>query len=217
VFDIHNYAAFISAIIVFQLIPGPGTLAILHATARGGMGAGMGAVFGTLLGDLVYMTAAVSGLAALLAAQPELFSLVRWGGILLLCRIGWNLLRAAAANNHDDVPGAGDSWPALRQAFMVGLTNPKVVLFFMSFFPLFMTVGTGPGTLAIMMLHVSLICLLYQAGLVVIGNRLARRLSGMQRVCGYARRLTGIAMIGFGVRLAITGDGRSRACGNQIM
>jgi threonine/homoserine/homoserine lactone efflux protein len=202
-FDIHNYAAFIGAIIVFHLLPGPGTVAILHATARGGIGAGMGAVCGTLLGDLVYMTAAVSGLAALLVAQPELFSLVRWVGILMLCRIGWKLQRASVADTHDDVNVAGDGWTALRRAFMVGLTNPKVVLFFMSFFPLFMAAGTGPGTLVVMMLHVSLICLLYQTCLVMVGDRLARRLSGLQRLRGYARRLAGIALIGFGVRLAI--------------
>jgi leucine efflux protein len=201
-FDIHNYAAFISAIILFQLAPGSGTLAILHATARGGVGSGMGAVFGTLLGDLVYMVAAVSGLAALLAAQPELFSFVRWAGILFLCRFGWNLLRTVSTGDCDAAPEAGGYWTAFRRAFAVGLTNPKVVIFFLSFFPLFMTAGTRPGTLGVMMLHVTLISLVYQTFLVIVGDRLARQLSGMQRVCLYARRLAGIAMIGFGVRLA---------------
>ncbi|MBL8375646.1 LysE family transporter, partial [Accumulibacter sp.] len=63
-FEIQNYASFVAAIIVFQLIPGPGTLAILNATARNGIGAGLGAVVGTLLGDMVYMVAAIVGLAA---------------------------------------------------------------------------------------------------------------------------------------------------------
>jgi leucine efflux protein len=60
-FEIQNYASFVAAIIVFQLIPGPGTLAILNATARNGIGAGLGAVVGTLLGDMVYMVAAIVG------------------------------------------------------------------------------------------------------------------------------------------------------------
>ena len=45
-FDSQNYASFVAAIVVFQLLPGPGTLAILNATASGGIGAGIGAVAG---------------------------------------------------------------------------------------------------------------------------------------------------------------------------
>ncbi|TPQ37195.1 LysE family transporter, partial [Cupriavidus pinatubonensis] len=67
-FDIQNYYSFLLAILVFQLIPGPGTIAILNATARNGVAAGMGAVLGTLLGDLAFMVAAVAGLAAVMKA-----------------------------------------------------------------------------------------------------------------------------------------------------
>lgn len=73
-FDIQNYISFIAAILVFQLIPGPGTLAILNATARNGVKAGLGAVLGTLLADFLYMVAAVAGLAAIMQASPLLFN-----------------------------------------------------------------------------------------------------------------------------------------------
>ena len=73
-FDIQNYISFIAAILVFQLIPGPGTLAILNATARNGVKAGLGAVLGTLLADFLYMVAAVAGLAAVMQANPLLFN-----------------------------------------------------------------------------------------------------------------------------------------------
>ena len=52
-FGIEHYASFVLAIVLFQLIPGAGTLAILDATARRGMGAGTSAVIGTLVGDAV--------------------------------------------------------------------------------------------------------------------------------------------------------------------
>jgi len=204
--DIHNYPAFISAIIIFQLVPGPGTLAILNATARGGVAAGMGAVFGTLAGDLVYMTAAVTGLAALLAANPAIFSVVRWAGIVYLCRFGWNLMCAATNDDSSGAEGARGGWLAFRRAFAVGLTNPKVVVFFLSFFPLFMTAGTGPGTLGVMMLHVTLICMLYQISLVLVSDSVVRRLSERNRVGLLVRRLAGVALIGFGIKLAFNND-----------
>jgi threonine/homoserine/homoserine lactone efflux protein len=202
-FAIHNYTGFITAILLFQMVPGPGTLAILHATARGGVGAGMGAVAGTLAGDLVYMVAAVSGLAALLAANPALFSVVQWAGIAYLCRFGWGLLRGAASSDPGGATPDGGAWCSFRRAFAVGLSNPKVIMFFMALFPLFMSYATRPATLVVMMAHVTLICLLYQTCLVLVGKRTVRLFARKRRLRRVATRLSGAALIGFGVKLAL--------------
>lgn len=57
------------------------------------------------------------------------------------------------------IPGPGSHF---RQAFAVSLTNPKVMLFFVAFFPLFLRPGASLLTLGIMMLHVTVLSLLYQ-------------------------------------------------------
>ncbi|ACM20856.1 membrane protein, LysE superfamily [Geotalea daltonii FRC-32] len=205
-FEIHNYIGFITAILLFQLVPGPGTVAILNATARSGRLAGMGAVLGTLAGDLVYMVAAVSGLAALLTASPVLFSVVRLAGIAYLCRFGWTLLRSATTSNVQETCSVPSVRRSFHQAFVVGLTNPKVIIFFMSFFPLFMTSSTSSVTLVIMMAHVSLLCLVYQTLLVFVGDQLAKRLTGMEKVRRCTTRLAGAALIVFGIKLALESD-----------
>jgi leucine efflux protein len=201
--DIQNYPSFIGAILVFQLIPGPGTLAILNATARGGPRAGFGAVFGTLVGDFVYMLAAVLGLAAVLAAYPPVLKAAQWIGIAYLCWLGVRLLVARIAAS----PMAGGSRPTrrvhFRQALAVSLTNPKVAIFFMAFFPLFLRPGSAPGTLVAMMLHVTCIAFVYQAALVLVGNAAARRLARWPHARAVATRLAGVALLGFGARLAL--------------
>ena len=202
-FGIHLYGSFVAAILVFQAIPGPGTLAILDATARGGLGAGMGAVLGTLCGDFLYMLAAVLGLAAVLAAFPLAFAALRWFGIAYLLWIGWSLLRGASKGTAAETAGRLSGWIHFRRAFAVSLTNPKVIVFFMTFFPLFMAPGARSLTLAVMMAHVTLLSLLYQAGLVVVGNLLASRFARIPAVRALAARLAGIALIGFGIRLAL--------------
>lgn len=202
-FDIQHYASFIAAILIFQMLPGPGTLAILGASARGGIGAGMGVVFGTLSGDFVYMLAAVLGLAAILAATPALFAAMQWLGIAYLCWIGIKLLREPPAQDAAEEgarPGAGFYF---RRGFAVALTNPKAIMFFMAFFPLFMRPGAGALTLVSMMLHVTLICLLYEILLVLIGNYVARLLSNLRAARLIANRLAGMALIGFGLKLAL--------------
>ena len=84
----------------------------------------------------------------------------------------------------------------------VSLTNPKVVLFFVAFFPLFMSAGAAPATLLAMMLHVTLLSLAWQAGLVFAGNTVARRLRGFPAARRLANRAAGIALVGFGAKLA---------------
>jgi leucine efflux protein len=201
-FDIQNYGSFIAAIVVFQLIPGPGTLAILNATARNGVGAGLGAVLGTLVGDFLFMVAAVAGLAAVMNANPAVFQALQWFGAAYLCWMGLQLLRARIAN---DAATAEPRKPAsvyFRQAFAVSITNPKVVLFFVAFFPLFLRPDSSSLTLAAMMAHVTVISFLYQAGLVLAGNSIARKLEALPSARRIATRLAGVALIGFGIKLA---------------
>src|SRR5208337_3212850 len=180
-FGIHYYASFVAAIVAFQIIPGPGTLTILSATARHGPRSGMGAVFGTLTGDFLFMLSAVVGLAAVLAARPLIMSSLQWVGIVYLCWLGLKLLRAPVDGGRAEPGRVQNHWTCFRQAFAVCLANPKAILFFLAFFPLFLTADSRPQTLAIMMAHVSLISLVYQTGLVIIGNAVAVRLSRFQR------------------------------------
>jgi threonine/homoserine/homoserine lactone efflux protein len=203
-FGIRHYESFVAAIVVFQIVPGPGTFAILNSTARGGVSAGMRTVFGTLAGDFVFMLAAMLGLAAVLATYPGVFAALQWFGILYLMGFGVGLLRArveSAGAVATPVPG---SWRQAGHGFAVSLTNPKAIAFFMAFFPLFMSEGASKATLIAMMLHVTGISLAYQSALVFAGNAIARRLGRFPRARALATRLGGIALIGFGMRLAVS-------------
>lgn len=201
-FDIQNYTSFVIAILVFQLMPGPGTITILNATARNGMRAGFGAVLGTLLGDFLYMTAAVLGLAAAMRAHPLLFEALQWFGAGYLCWLGIQLLRARVADGADTPERARAPRTYFRQACLVSLTNPKVMLFFVAFFPLFLRPDATGETLAAMMLHVTALSFLYQAGLVLLGNAVALRLRAFPCARRLATRLAGIGLVGFGLKLA---------------
>lgn len=202
-FGIENYGSFVAAILVFQAAPGPGTLAILNATARNGVGAGLAAVAGTLVGDFVYMVAAVAGLAAVLQAFPALFQALQWLGAAYLVWMGVGLLRARVDATAANAEPQRRARAYFRQALAVSLTNPKVVLFFVAFFPLFLSPRATPSTLVAMMAHVTLLSFAWQAGLVFAGNAVARRLRRFPAARRLANRAAGIALIGFGAKLAL--------------
>ena len=201
-FDIQNYTSFLTAILVFQLIPGAGTFTILNATARNGVGAGLGAVLGTLIGDFLFMVAVIAGLAAVMNANPIFFRALQWFGAAYLCWLGLQLLHSTVSQNATNPEPHKSGWLYFRQACAVSLTNPKVILFFVAFFPLFLRPGSSTTTLIAMISHVTAISFLYQAGLVLAGNAVARRLKAIPSARRIATRLAGIALIGFGLKLA---------------
>lgn len=202
-FDIQNYYSFIGAILLFQLIPGAGTIAILNATACNGIKAGLGAVLGTLLGDFAFMIAALAGLAAIMQQNPLLFELLQYFGAAYLCWLGIGLLRTKIESETSKIEPQKAASVYFKQAFFVSITNPKVILFFVAFFPLFLRPDASTITLVAMMVHVSLISLIYQALLVLLGNSLARKLKAFPFARRIATRLAGIALIAFGIKLAI--------------
>ncbi len=86
-FGIADYGAFVAAIVLFLAIPGPGNLALITSTGKGGVRAGMAACMGVIAADQVLMWMAVAGVAGLLAAYPAAFHAVQWLGAVYLA--GW--------------------------------------------------------------------------------------------------------------------------------
>lgn len=76
-FGISDYGAFVAAIVLFLAIPGPGNLALITSTSKGGMAGGLMATLGVIVGDQVLMWLAVAGVAAVLAAYPAAFAAIQ--------------------------------------------------------------------------------------------------------------------------------------------
>jgi leucine efflux protein len=201
-FDIQNYGSFIASILIFQAIPGAGTIAILDSTARNGRAAGMSSVLGTLTGDFLFMVAAAAGLAAVMQANPILFQSLQWFGAAYLFWMGIQLVMKRGDGDVAITNGSLTSWLHFRRAFIVSLTNPKVILFFVAFFPLFLKPNASAITLPAMMLHVTVFSLVYQTALVLIGNVVSERLKVFSYARQLANQLAGITLIGLSAKLA---------------
>jgi threonine/homoserine/homoserine lactone efflux protein len=133
-----------------------------------------------------------------------MFQTLQWFGAAYLCWMGLQLLRARIVSDTAAMAPGKSASVYFRQALAVSLTNPKVVLFFVAFFPLFLRPDSSRLTLAAMMAHVTLISLVYQAGLVLAGNAMARKLKALPSARRIATRLAGVALIGFGIKLAFS-------------
>lgn len=200
--EIQNYGSFIMAILLFQLFPGAGTVAILTATATNGIRSGMSAVLGTITGDIIYMFSAVLGLAAILNQYPVTLKIAQYAGVIYLIYLGVKKIITASSNQLASDQRKISNKHIYKESLAICLTNPKAILFFMAFFPLFLSQEPKSTTLALMMAHVTMISLIYQTLLVLVGNKVAIYFSRWKKSKTIAIRIAGLALIGFGVKLA---------------
>jgi len=202
-FGIADYPAFALAILIFLLIPGPGNLALVTSTGKGGIRAGLAAGMGIILGDQVLLWLAVAGVAAVLTTYPAAFVAVQWLGAAYLAWLGWRMLSAEPG-----APPVLNIKPGhyLRQAMVITLLNPKAVVFYMAFFPLFVDPAHHQGllTFAVMALTIATLGFAYCLVLVTLTHTLAERLRAMPRLGRTLERLVGIFLIGFGIKLAVS-------------
>jgi len=200
-FGITDFAAFCAAILLFLALPGPGTFALLTSTAKGGFRGGAGATLGVIVGDQVLLWLAVAGVAALLAAYPLAFKAVQYLGAAYLAWIGLRLLFSKGDGSASPVRIEPHHYA--RQAFFITLLNPKAIVFYMAFFPLFIDPATHRGlpTFAAMALTIAAITALYCLLLCAFANAVAARVRANRRAAQWLERLAGVFLIGFGWRL----------------
>ena len=200
---IADYASFVIAIVVFLLIPGPGNLALITSTSKGGIAGGMGATFGVIAGDQVLLWAAVAGVSAVMVAYPSAFHAVQWLGAAYLTWLGLKMLFAKP----------GDA-PILhikprhyvRQALFITLLNPKAIVFYMAFFPLFVDPATHQGlkTFCVMAATIAVLTFLYGLVAVLLTHFLAARIRANPKISATLEKAAGVFLIGFGVKLALS-------------
>ena len=200
---IADYGAFVVAVLVFLAIPGPGNLALMTSTAKGGIRGGLAATLGVIAGDQVLMWLAVAGVAALLTTYPAAFRAVQWLGAGYLAWLGFRMLLAK--------PGAKpvlDIKPHhfLRQAFAITLLNPKAIVFYMAFFPLFVDPAHHQGfvTFGLMATTIAALTFAYGTVAVLLTHYLAERVRANPSISRVLQKLAGLFLIGFGIKLAIS-------------
>jgi threonine/homoserine/homoserine lactone efflux protein len=202
-FGVSDYGAYVAAVLVFLFIPGPGNLAILSSTAKGGIRGGLASTCGILVGDQVLIWLAVAGVATVLLTTPALFVAIQWLGAAYLAWLGLKMVLAKpGADAVVDIPVGA----YFRQSFFITLLNPKAIVFYMAFFPLFLDPAVPPSlsTFAAMALTAASLAALYGLGLTVLAQRLAERVKARPWLSQALQKTAGGLLIAFGLRLVLT-------------
>jgi leucine efflux protein len=201
-FGIQDYWAFVIAVIVFLAIPGPGNLAIITSTSKGGIPGGLAATFGLIAGDQILMWLAVAGVAALLAAHPAVFSVVQYAGAAYLAYLGMKMILA----REGDAPILQmEARQYFKQSVWITLLNPKAIVFYMAFFPLFVDPARHQGmlTFGVMAITIAALTFIYCFSVTLITHFAAERMRANPRMTGWLNKIAGTMLVAFGLKLAL--------------
>ena len=170
-----NWLAFLLAMAVVELTPGPNMGWLTALAAQQGRKVGFMAVAGITLGLAVQLLLAVTGLSTVLSGNRLIYEVIRWAGILFMLYLAWE----AFADKGEPSPGRADQLAGFRRGFIANLLNPKALVFYIAIVSQFASHADGTRAITVLVLgciHI-LISLLVHTGLVMLGSSIGDRVA----------------------------------------
>lgn len=208
----ETLVAFYGTALLLSLSPGPDNLFVLVQSVQRGWRVGLCVVLGLCLGVLGHTLAVALGLAAVLAASPLAFTLLKWCGAAYLAYLAWGALRAPAQRSalpqaqtaRADRLDAAQAWRLVGRGVVMNLTNPKVLIFFLAFLPQFADPARGSVALQLLVLGGVFVLAAFPvfAAVACFSGVFGQVLMGSARAQWWLNRLTGVVFLGLAVRLA---------------
>lgn len=194
---------------LLTVIPGLDTALVLRAAISRGRGHAVAAALGIGAGCLAWGVAAAVGASALLVASETAYRLLTLAGAVYLVGLGahllWTSFRRGGA---DELPQVAEpARGSLGVSFLTGLgtniLNPKIGVFYVATIPQFIPDGTSPLLMGILLAVVHNLIGMAWFAFVIAGAGLMARTLGRSRFARVADRVTGVVLVGFGLRLAL--------------
>ncbi len=184
------------------MTPGIDTMLVLRHTMLGGRRTGFATVVGIATGCLVWATASLAGLTALLAASTVAYDVVRIAGAVYLVWLGVTAIWKSRkpASGEFEVPAAPGWFSAFRTGMVTNLLNPKVGVFYMSLLPQFLPKSSSVKW-GVLLVAIHLAVTFVWFPLVIGLAARARRLLLRDRVRRWLDRATATVLIALGIKL----------------
>ncbi|MEU1472640.1 LysE family translocator [Streptomyces sp. NPDC005761] len=194
--DLTLLPAYLAAVGIITVAPGPDAAYIVAVALERGPRAGLASAAGMALGMAVHVTAAALGLAVLLRSAPAVLLLVELAGGLYLAWLAVTSIRSAR-NTTMKAPETPPEGQVLRRAALTNLLNPKTVLFFAAFLPRFTTPERGHLWLQLLILGLIFLTtgLIWDSMIGLCAGRLGQTLTQSPRTAALVNLAAGVTLI----------------------
>ncbi len=202
--DLSVWITYLVATIILSVSPGPGVFSSLAAGLNHGFRRGMWNAVGMQVANFTLMLFVSVGLGAILLASENLFNAVKWGGVAYLVWLGFVTWRAEPHrfDARADAPQGRDSREVFLKGFLVNITNPKGIIFYVAVLPQFIDVSRPQFVqYAILGLTTLVVDLVVMAGYIGLAARVLAVMKDPSHL-RWVNRILGGAFVAAGLALA---------------
>lgn len=204
-FGVINITTYLAGMFFIIIIPGPNSLYVFKTSISKGIASAYKAATAVFIGDAVLIFLAYIGVASIIQASPILFTVVRYSGALYLMYLGLKLIHASFFTHARKSEGtASDKENVFRKALTLSITNPKAILFYISFFVQFIDYNypyTGLSYLILASL-LELFSFAYLTLLIFSGVAITNFFKERRQLARAGNGIIGLFFMGFAARLA---------------
>ena len=206
---LRNLVAFGAIVTVLIAVPGPSVLFTISRALTVGRTAALFTVVGNAAGEYVQVVAVALGVGQLLERSTEVVTVVKWIGAAYLVYLGVQAIRRRRSIAHALTARVPEvrAGRAVRDGFVVGLTNPKTIVFFVVALPQFADSAAGPVVLQMLLLGALFppIAILLDSVWAVAAGTARQWFARSPRRLAAIGGTGGLVMIGLGLGLAVNG------------
>jgi threonine/homoserine/homoserine lactone efflux protein len=200
---IDDWLLFMAIWIAASVPLGPNALNCISTSAAYGFRKGLWSAAGVFVAANIHMALALTGIAAFMNANPELFEALRWAGVAYLAWMGLSMLRSRGV---DRIPGAvagATRWQLIRRAVLISLSNPKAIFAWLAVFSQFVSAvqPIGPQLIVLAPSALSVTIAVY-VGYCALGLGVNRIFRGDRRL--WFDRAAGSTYLAFAYGLAVS-------------
>lgn len=196
-----DWTAFLIAMFVIELTPGPNMSWLAATSARYGRKAGVIAVFGVTLGLAVQVIAAAAGLSTIFTHFPVVYQIMRWAGVIFMLWLAWEAFSdVGTASSTMDHSSSG-----FTRGFIANILNPKALLFYIAVVAQFASPSHGGLWLQVLILgsvHL-LVSIIVHLSIVMLGARFGQTFKSWSTTL-YARLIFSLSIFAIAIWIAIS-------------
>ncbi len=206
---LENFAGFAVLAGLLTLMPGIDTAQVLRAVTINGKSRGFATLFGILGGVWIWGIAAALGISALLLASDIAYTTLKWAGALYLIYLGVKMWLDSRHITHESIQARSENkltfWKSFLRALFITLSNPKNGVFYVAVLPQFLPTELPALLGGFILATIHNVLTFTWFSLLILGAGFARASLKNPKVQKVIERLSGTALIGFGLRIAFEG------------
>lgn len=205
--NLHLFLAYCVAVAILLLMPGPVVTLVVANSLSHGSRSGLATVVGASIGNAILLGATAVGLVAFFALVSEIFEVVRWVGAAYLIWLGIKAWRDHGGEGAAVVPAAKQPRTVFLQGFLIAITNPKAIIFYIAFLPQFVDSRLPAGPQLMVMIGTMIVmAFLSDSAYALLAGRVRGWFKAPRRRRLQAR-ITGTLLIGVGCGLLLVRRG----------